>query len=103
MEPVTSGTILGVKLSLLVSGILGGVVRPMVLGGGWMASFFSAFAGGVASAYFTVPITYSKMNYLDIPEGTVGFIVGLTGMSLCEGIIRIGRIWARKPVLPGGA
>lgn len=96
----TTGTILGIKITHLVAGILGGAVRAFLIGGGWVQAFISVFVGGVTSSYFTDPLTHSAINYLMIPEGTVGFLVGLTSMLLCEGILKYAKGWSRNPTIP---
>lgn len=100
MEPVS--TIFGIKITNIIAGILGGSVRAFLVGGNWFQYFISVFTGGVTAAYFSTPLTYSPINYWQLPEGTVGFLVGLTGMLLCEGIMRYARSWSRNPSLPGG-
>lgn len=101
LEPTS--TFLGIKVTHLVAGVLGGAVRGFLVGGGWAEAFISVFVGGVTAAYFTTPLTQSPMNYWMIPEGTVGFLVGLTSMLLCEGILKYAKAWSRKPNFPGSA
>lgn len=93
-------TVFGFKISALIAGLLGGFIRPIVVGGGWWAGVVSAFVGAISSAYFSPWLTFSKVNYLEIPEGTVGFLVGLVGMSICEGVIKLGKLWAKSPSFP---
>ena len=97
-----TATIFGIKITHLIAGILGGTVRAFLVGGGWTAAFISVFVGGVTSAYFTAPLTVSPVNYWVFPEGTVGFLIGLTSMLICEGILKYAKAWSVTPLFPKG-
>ena len=99
MDP--TNTFFGIKITHLVAGVLGGTVRAFLVGGGWGNAFISVFVGGVTSSYFTAPVAYSAFNYWMLPEGTIGFLIGLTSMLLCEGILKYTKQWSIRPFLPG--
>lgn len=100
------GEFLGVKFAHLLAGVAGGVVRAVILKSRFIDGFFSALAGSLTAAYLTDP-TFALVKLLspalntDRMEYASSFIVGLTAMSICEGLMKKARAWSKKPVLPG--
>jgi pilus assembly protein TadC len=101
-------TLLGVKLSHLAAGVAGGVVRAFLVGSGIYAAVSSVVTGALTAAYLTVPVTnaYTKATGISADmnfEHGVAFVVGLTAMLICEGLIAKVRTWSKKPNLGGGS
>ena len=94
----------GIKLSSVLAGFAGGVVRALMLPRitPWQA-FSSCIVGALTAGYLT-PVA---MHYLPFAgttgggEGAVGYAIGLTSMLICEGIIVAVRRWRSDPKLPG--
>ena len=104
MDPVQA--ILGIKLTHLMAGIAGGVVRAFLAGGSWMAAISSVVIGSLTAGYLTTPVyagakAWFPMLSNDVSsEHAIGFLVGLTAMLICEGVLRAARGWAKNPKLP---
>lgn len=85
-------TLLGIKITHLGAGFAGGTVRYILLGGPWLQGVTSVIAGSLTAAYLTTPCYFAIVRYLPnlndpTTEQPVAFIVGLTGLLICEGIM----------------
>ena len=106
MDPVQG--FLGIKLTHLIAGVAGGIVRAFLAGGDWTAAVASVVVGSLTAGYLTTPVIAGAKAYFpslgnDISsEHAIGFLVGLTAMLICEGVLRSARLWSKKPVLPKG-
>ncbi len=104
MDPVQG--LLGIKITHLVAGIAGGVVRAFLSGGGWLAATSSVVVGSLTAGYLTTPVYAGAKHYFpslgaDISsEHAISFLVGLTAMMICEGVLRAARGWSRSPTIP---
>lgn len=105
MDPVQG--LIGVKLTHLVAGVAGGVVRAFLSGGGgWLAAMSSVVVGSLTAGYLTTPVYTGARAYFpslgnDVSsEHAIGFLVGLTAMLICEGVLRAARGWASNPRIP---
>lgn len=99
-------TIAGIKITHLLAGIAGGTMR-YILGGtrGWIEAFTSVLSGCIAAAYMTIPVYFAIVHYFPAfadpsTEHTAGFLVGLTGLLICEGIMNYAKRWKDNPTLP---
>lgn len=106
MDPLQ--TLIGIKLTHLLAGVAGGTVRAFLSGEGWLAAFSSVVVGSLTAGYLTAPVYAGAQKYFSIPtdastEHAIGFLVGLTAMLICEGVLRSARLWAKKPKLPTGS
>jgi hypothetical protein len=106
MDPVQG--FLGIKLTHLLAGVAGGTVRAFLAGGGWLAAVSSVVIGSLTAGYLTTPIYAGVKAYFpavnrDISsEHAVSFLVGLTAMLICEGVLRAARGWSKNPTIPKG-
>lgn len=104
MDPVQG--LLGIKLTHLVAGIAGGIVRAFLAGGDWTAAVASVVVGSLTAGYLTTPVYAGAKAYFpsvgsDVStEHAVGFLVGLTAMLICEGVLRAARGWSKTPKVP---
>lgn len=109
---------LGIKISTLIAGFSGGIAyyyfegskrieRSYVgravdtLVSGTIGSFMAVYLAPLALEYFHV-----KAEEVNIQTGA-GFLVGLTGIHLGHGLIRLAAAWSKNPFvitrkLPGG-
>lgn len=79
-----------------VAGGLGGAVRMFSRPEeGWLRRVGTSLAGGVVAIYLTplaAPIAAKYLTGYEVPiggvYGAVGFLSGMAGLSICEGIIR---------------
>lgn len=101
---------LGISLSHLVAGGLGGVVRAITRPEqSWLRRSAGAVAGAFLAGFMTpvaAPIAASYLSRWNVPPealaGVSGFLFGLTGLSLCEGVLRLADRWRNDPKLPYG-
>ena len=104
MDPVQA--LLGIKTTHLVAGVAGGAVRALLAGGGWLAAISSVVIGSLTAGYLTTPVYAAARAYFPTLTGgistehAIGFLVGLTAMLICEGVLRFIRGWSRNPKLP---
>lgn len=103
MDPIQG--FLGIKLTHLLAGVAGGTVRAFLSGEGWLAAFSSVVVGSLTAGYLTAPVYAGAQKYFSIPadpstEHAIGFLVGLTAMLICEGVLRSARLWSRRPHVP---
>nr|WP_321459575.1 hypothetical protein [uncultured Cohaesibacter sp.] len=102
-EPVQ--TILGVKLAHLVAGFFGGLVRAIINPHGSKAYTVGATICGTLTAGYLTPIAvplvvrYFGASAVGV-EGAVGFLMGLCGLAIAEGIVTLARRWKDNPSLP---
>lgn len=104
MDPLFS--LLGIKTTHVVAAFLGGIVRVLILPySGFLRSVAAVLAGLIIGGYGT-PIALpmaARLGWIDpsvSAEGMVGAALGMIGMSVCEGIITMGRKWRQNPTLP---
>lgn len=104
MDPIQG--FIGIKATHLLAGVAGGTVRAFLAGGGWLAAVSSVVIGSLTAGYLTTPIFAGVKAYFpgvhgDVSsEHAVSFLVGLTAMLICEGVLRAARGWSRNPKLP---
>lgn len=93
----------GVKVSSLLAGLAGGLVRALMMRSGltkWQV-FVSCIVGALTAGYLT-PVFMHVLPYHDAAgaEGAVGYAIGLSAMYLCEGVMRAAKSWRDDPKLP---
>lgn len=104
MDPLQS--LIGIKLTHLLAGVAGGVVRAFLAGGSWVAAISSVVVGSLTAGYLTTPVYsgakawFPPLGHDTSSEHAIGFLVGLTAMLICEGVLRAARGWSRNPKLP---
>ena len=104
MDPLQG--FIGIKFTHLVAGVAGGMVRALLAGGGWSAAVTSVIVGSLTAGYLTTPIfKAAKASFPSIggdvsTEHATSFLVGLTAMLICEGVLRAVRGWSKKPSMP---
>jgi uncharacterized membrane protein YeaQ/YmgE (transglycosylase-associated protein family) len=82
--------LVGVKLPDLVAGFFGGLVNAFVMKRSDPWSIVgSMVVGSLTANYLSEPIG----RYLGTGIGTTGFIVGIGGMAICQGIVEASRTW----------
>lgn len=92
---------LGVKGVHVYAGIFGGLVRGLVAKGfSWSQRITSAIVGAGVAGYGTPFISPIARKWLDLwsypagdIEGSLGFALGLVGMTICDALIRWARRW----------
>lgn len=93
---------LGLNESTAAAGLLGGTVRGLIIQGGWLNGIVSAIVGAITANYMASSIALSAtFNVGNWSEGTIGFVVGMCAMLICEGILKYARDWSLNPKLPG--
>ena len=104
MDPLQS--LIGIKLTHLLAGVAGGIVRALLAGGSWFAAISSVVVGSLTAGYLTAPVYAGAKTWFPIvghdvsSEHAISFLVGLTAMLICEGVLRFIRAWSRNPTIP---
>lgn len=90
---------IGVKAPDLLAGFAGGIVNAFV----WKRSSLVAIAGsvivGTLSANYLAETfkSYLAVVHFETSQSTAAFIVGLSGMAICQGIIGTMKSWRPFP------
>lgn len=98
--------IIGIKLTHLLAGVAGGIVRALLAGGSWLAAISSVVVGSLTAGYLTAPIYAGAKTWLPVighdvsSEHAISFLVGLTAMLICEGVLRAAHGWSKNPKMP---
>lgn len=81
---------LGIKVPDLVAGFGGGVVNAIVFKRSDPVSIVSSMVvGAVTANYLAEPFA----RYLGTGQNVGGFLVGLAGMIICQGIVEGAKSW----------
>lgn len=81
---------LGVKLPDLIAGFGGGVVNAIAMKRTDPWSIIgSMIVGALTANYLTEPFGH----YLGTSPQTTGFLVGVAGMAICQGVIKASERW----------
>lgn len=81
---------LGIHTNYLIAGFAGGVVNAFVFKRADPISIIgSMVVGSFTANYLSEPIG----RYLGTGDGPSGFIVGLAGMAICQGIVEAAKSW----------
>jgi hypothetical protein len=90
-------TDLGISVSNAIGGFFGGGVSVFLFRQFKpIDAFGSVFISTCTAGYLGKPIGH----YIPVPEGGIGFIVGLCSLYICMAILQAARNW--KPTVPGG-
>lgn len=106
MDPLQG--LIGIKLTHLLAGVAGGIVRALLAGGSWVAAISSVIVGSLTAGYLTAPVYAGAKAWFPVvahdisTEHAISFLVGLTAMLICEGVLRAARGWSKNPKLPPG-
>lgn len=94
----------GVKLVHLLAGVAGGIVRSFVTRYTVLEATGAVIVGGLTAGYGTpavVPIAGKWLTGIGYPttglDGATGFLLGLSGMTLAEAVIRWAKRWKGLP------
>lgn len=80
----------GIRLNDLIAGFAGGVVNAFVFRRSEPWSVIgSMIVGALTANYLTEPMS----KYIGTGAGPAGFIVGLAGMAICQGIVEAAKSW----------
>ncbi|WP_310622494.1 hypothetical protein [Flexibacterium corallicola] len=96
--------LLGIKFLHLAAGFMGGLVRSIVHPRTSFAyTMGTTTVGALFAAYMTplaVPLLQRWAGGSDASlEGAAGFLLGLCGLALAEGLVKIARRWRDNPSL----
>lgn len=102
LEP--AATIFGIKLAHLVAGFFGGLVRAIIHPErSWAYTLGATIVGALTAGYLTPVVMPLAHRYFgDDPSlgGSVGFLVGLCGIALTDGIVKLAKRWRENPTIP---
>lgn len=86
-------TQIGIRVPDLVSGFGGGVVNALFFQRGKPVDVVASVVGGAITANYLAE-TVSKIAGTEL--GVSGFIVGVTAMAICQGILSVVKAWMSK-------
>jgi hypothetical protein len=91
---------LGLKVSTLVAGLIGGVLAlSMMPQLTWRKAMTAVIGGGACAAYAT-PIAAEILGLTSRHlENGLAFILGVIGMNILGGIFRLSERWRDRPTL----
>lgn len=91
---------LGLKVSTLVAGIVGGVLAlSMMPQLTWRKAIAAVVGGGACAAYVT-PIAAEFLNLTSRHmENGLAFVLGVIGMNVLGGVFKLSEQWREKPTL----
>lgn len=91
-------TSIGINPAHLFAGLAGAFVRAVIQGKKLTWSLVSTVIVGALCATYLTPVV---VLYLGIAATNgLAFGIGLIGMSLAEGVVKLGHKWAANPKLP---
>lgn len=80
---------LGLDVKMMLAGFSGGVTHQFFFGKRDFYSSLGSMIGGLFTANYLAP---SVAHYLGAPDAPIGFIVGLTALIFCQGVVSLVRI-----------
>ena len=80
----------GVHMQDLIAGFAGGVVNAVIFKRSDPISIIGSMIVGALTANY---LSESVGRYLGTSGSATGFIVGLTGMAICQGIVEAAKSW----------
>ncbi|WP_068312581.1 hypothetical protein [Polycladidibacter hongkongensis] len=97
--------LLGLKIMHLIAGLCGGLVRVIVHPRASLANTIGATVVGALVAGYLTPVVAPVLERWLGPtdagvEGATGFMLGMCGLALSEGLIKLARRWRDDPTLP---
>jgi fluoride ion exporter CrcB/FEX len=94
--------LIGIKTTHFIAGIAGGIVRAFLAGEGWIAAMSSVVVGTLTASYVgPMAIGYLPISMIEKGELAVVFLTGVSGMFVCEGVLKFAKRWSDNPTLPG--
>lgn len=94
---------LGLSLAHLVSGLIGGVVglifgkKTVRTAKDKLRAFFVILAGAIVTGYIT-PLVFMWKPSWENAEYSIGFVIGLMGMGVIEGLINLITQFKTSPI-----
>ncbi|MBM7323870.1 hypothetical protein [Brucella anthropi] len=103
-ESITAFLIsMGINPSHVFAGLSGALVRTFIMGKRWTwETLMGSLVGALCAIYLTPLIgTWLGLNLLDLSvNNALAFALGMLGLSLAEGLVRLAQRWANNPKLP---
>lgn len=94
---------IGINVSHLIAGLAGAFVRTVIQGKKLTWEVVSgSFVGAFCAIYMTpLLMKWAELNQADgdLNNG-IAFAIGMLGVSLAEGAVRLAQRWASNPKLP---
>ncbi len=91
---------LGLKVSSLVAGLIGGVLALSMMPQLTFRKAVAAVLGGGACAAYATPVVAELLNLTSRHvENGLAFVLGVIGMNLLGGLFKLSEQWRNKPTL----
>lgn len=101
---------LGIKISTLIAGFSGGIAYYYFEGSkkierSYIGRALDTFVSGTIGSFMAVYLAPLFLRYFNFEDDVsiqtgAGFIVGLTGIHIGHGLIRLAAAWAKNPFAP---
>ena len=89
---------LGVKMTLVVAGLVGGVASLAFVSSYSPKEGFAAIIGGTACAAYLTPIIAAKFNVMGSTENAIAFLLGIGGMNIIGGLFKLSAGFRKDPL-----
>ncbi|MGF6155810.1 phage tail tape-measure protein [Ensifer sp. KUDG1] len=96
-------TSVGINPAHLLAGLAGALVRAFIQGNRcWYEVVMGSIVGALCAIYLSPVIGgWIGLNMLDLATNNgLAFAIGMIGLSLAEGAVRLAQRWAANPRLP---
>ncbi|NTF34272.1 hypothetical protein [Rhizobium skierniewicense] len=93
----------GINPAHFFAGAAGALVRVAIQGKKFTFEIFTgAFAGSLCAVYLAPLVArWIGLNPIDAAaNGGLAFVLGMIGLSIAEGLVRVAQRWAANPKLP---
>ena len=111
-DPIDLLAALGIKVSTLIAGFSGGIVYYYLEGSkkiekSYAGKAFDTFVSGFVGSVMAVYVAPLGLLWFKVPSDAVeiqtgaGFVVGITGIYIGHGVIRLAANWSKNPTIPG--
>lgn len=91
-------TYLGIKLSAVLAGLIGGIVSLSFIRNLTPLKAFLATLTGAASAAYMTPLIVNGLELGADFEHAIAFLTGLLGMNVLAGIFKVSERFQEKPL-----
>lgn len=94
---------IGINPSHVFAGLSGALVRTFIMGKRWTWETLMGSLVGALCAIYLTPITgkWLGLNLEDLSiNNALAFALGMLGLSLAEGAVRLAQRWADNPKMP---
>lgn len=97
MPTATTSGILGIKLSVIIAGFMGGVISLTFVRELTSTQMAAAVATGTVTTHYLTPLVLFYSGAASSIENGVAFIIGVMAMNIIPGMLRLSEIFKQDP------